>query len=175
MKGNYESQTTAEVKSYINYEKDFEDPGQFTEEDVDNEICLMTMLWPGKYDGKQWIEQSDTDNESYMIYLYYYNKNNVNVGFDASYGQVEGLQKSFDFVKTAAKKFFLINVDFSRKELGRDFPKEKTTWEEIEKLIAKIKSASRDVRTGNSWSKKMTLAEAKKLFDYLKIGVDFPH
>lgn len=190
MKNNYLSKKTPQVKPYIQYEKDFDNSGQFEElEDMKAGIILMTDIWPGKYDGENWIYQPNSDDESYAINIYYLNKNQIEIIFDASYGNDYTLKKSFDFIKSAAEKFYLVNDYFSDKDFSKNIrnaklkkPDEDTPFDELEKLITALSKyfawrlrEEVDIRDGNSWNKTMTLTEAKELFNYLKIGVDFPH
>ncbi len=177
MKDNrsYKSRKTAQVESVTAYEKDFKSPGQFVEEDAEDEICLMVEMWPGMYDGKRWIDQGATDNEAFAVCIYYKNQKQIDVSFSAECGKGAHLKQSFDFVREAAQKFFLLN-QFILKEQKEELKwiHEEPTWEDVESVISEHTRTSVDLRDGNSWSKTMTLVEAKELFEYLGIGIDFP-
>lgn len=176
-KNSYTSRITSNVKSYITYEKDFTNPGQFIEEEDSLEISLMTEIFPGWFDGKKWVTKSD---DSYHIYLYYQNKNHVNIYFAASLQSTENVKGAWVLVKEAAKKFFLVNDFFSLEHYNRKYrlgsPNPDASWEEVEFLIGKYFNhlEEKDIREGNSWSKTMTVDEARELFKYLKIEIDFP-
>jgi len=135
------------VEPKICYKKDFSKPGDFAEEHASNEINLLGQIWPGKYNGENWQPTNSTEGESYAIFLYYFNKNKGLIIFDASYG-TKDMEKSFEFVKSAADKFSLEN-------------------EKSDDLF-------RDIRNGNSWRKTTSLKEIKKLLNYLKLEIKFP-
>jgi hypothetical protein len=172
---DYLTDANASIKPYLGFDKDFRNPGDFQKTDADNEICLLATIWPGMYNGNKWLHQTKSDNDSYMIAICYRNKNHVQVIFDASYDTGENMRKSFNFVKKAAKKFFLKNLLIDKGDYPRGWISKSPEWKDIEEYLAKVKNLSDDLRTGNSWDKLMTVAEAKELFEYLKIKVVFPY
>jgi hypothetical protein len=198
---NYVDDTTSSVRPYRQFEQDFTSPGAFIEE-TDYEpttvIRLVHNLYPGKFNGRKWENQIDSDDDSYCIQLVYRNRNQIEVNFDADYGS-RGMKTSFAFVESAAKLFYLKNevfeqsttlsiwvdektkIDWFLNEISLPSSKKQMTWVIYKRLIAQQLQRAKqdsfrngDLRYGHSWSKTMTVKEAKKLFTYLKIKVQFP-
>lgn len=164
---SYNSKKAAGVKRYKNYEKDFTKKGDFDFETSENEICLMLQTWPGWYDGLKWVSTGSTDEDRYMIYIYYYSKYQLRIVIDAQGVDLDAdTKRSYDFVKKAAKKFFLVNTYFKTQPIKKDL-----SWQYIDEVITELYEDTNDV---HSWQKIMTLAQAKKLFQYLKIEIEFP-
>ncbi len=183
MRDSYHTIETGDVQPFRAYKNDFFKSGDFVEEEVEEDgeqiIHLHATLWTGAYNGELWEESVSTDYDSYFIMVYYSNRDHVRVIFDASYGQKEELKKSFEFVKTAAEKFFMVNqyVLYENPSTNRKTERRydhELTWQEVEKLIADSTRCSTDIRDGQSWEKIMTVDEAKKLFAFLKINIKFP-
>ncbi len=171
----YKKEITSNVKPYRGYEKDFTSRGAFFEEEDSKEILFILNVWPGMYDGEKWNTADDTDDESYAIHLIYRNQDHINIIFSSAYGTGSHLKNSFDFVKQAAEKFHLLN-ELVEKKYSEGFfewydKEDRPNWEEVQELY---NSKPVDSRDGKTWEKTMTVSEAKELFDYLKIKVEFP-
>lgn len=179
----YTTLQTEDVLPFQAYTHDFLTSGEFSEEEVEEGgkqvIYLQAILWPGKYNGESWKESTGTEGDSYAIFLYYYNRHNVEIIFDASYGDGEDLIPSFDFVRSAAKKFFLVNEyvmykDPSASEKQAGYLDSGLSWEDVEKLIGEKARNQHDLRSGNSWYKVMPIDKARELINYLGLRVNFP-
>ena len=104
---SYALDETPNVQPHMKYVINFKNPGQFEIEEADNRINIMCDIWPGTFDGEKWNEKTDTEGQTCAIFVYYHNKGNILVMIDASYGYSEEVEKSFEFIREAAKKFFL--------------------------------------------------------------------
>lgn len=202
MKESYLNVKTDLVGSFDAYEKDFTNFGDF-EKIVDSDddflgkadgkdkVTLRSFLSPGQYNGETWVICEQVSLSSYLIELRYINQDYVKIKFLAN-GIWESCSKSFELLKSAAKKFFLLSefvleqkkhnlfsmdepfeplTDIPGKKKGHHLfpPGVEPSWEKIEEFIASISSQKE-----RSWRKTMTVIEARELFEFLKIKIEFP-
>lgn len=179
---DYLKEANDNVEPLRTYKIDFSDPGEFTEGDEwDNEIDLECSKWPGMLVDGKWVCTWDSDDDSYAIHLFYRNKNNIRIMLDASYGWGKHLKPSFDFVTDIAQKYHLMNsnIKYTRHEKNR-FPGDldNPTFDGIKEMIKfyeeKEPNKEYKYREAKSREKTMTLEDAIKLMDDLKINVKFP-
>ncbi|MGB0925292.1 MAG: hypothetical protein ACPGTS_01125, partial [Minisyncoccia bacterium] len=109
---NFQEKTDG-VKPYIAYEKDFEKTNDFYEESLENQICMNYDFFPGIYNGEKWIKGDSSETESYYVEFCYRNQNMVEIFFGAN-DHGKKFEKSFALLRSAAKKFYLNNVDLER-------------------------------------------------------------
>lgn len=197
--GSYLSIRTNDVGIRIDYKKDFTNSGDFFgfeaaspsfmgRSDRKDKIYLVCFLSPGQYDGEAWIHCEDNNLSAYLIELRYISKNYIKVKFIAN-GIWEVCGKSFELLQSAAEKFYLMSeivfkerkhnlfvtdkpmTDGPAKEKVHPFfpPDVEPSWKIIELFIDSISSQKE-----RSWRKIMTVAEAKELFEFLKIKIEFP-
>ncbi len=178
MNNSYSSDETKDTNPCKMFENDFSrTPGQFTEEESGGEINLMCSIFPGQYNGERWSGEKGSDDDAYQIHIYYHSKKRVYVILDATHNftKKEDKLKSFEVVKKAAKKFFLKNHLLKSEPLASKWALEKPTWKDIEQAIIDCAINNSDSQhLSLSWSKVMTMDEAKDLFDYLRIPINFP-
>jgi hypothetical protein len=136
----------------------------------DTKTVLNCSLYPGYWTGNCWQKASDSDNETYLIEIFYYNQNYVTIFFEAHYGLSKKCIRGWKLVERIAKKWYFFNE--SVKKRGRSFFF-KGSWEEIQKAREEI-SPSNDIRDPHSWSKTVTLTDAIRIFDELKLEVNWP-
>lgn len=181
---DYIKETNDNVEPLRTYTVDFSDSGDFAEGDeVDNEIDLECNKWPGMLVDGKWVESSNSDDESYSVFLVYHNRNNIEIILDASYGWWKHLKSGFDFVTDVAQKHYLVNstMAYYRNKHDNDrYPGnlDNPTFDEIKEMIRyyedKEPKEEYKYREAKSRRKTMTLEDAKKLMDDLKIDVKFP-
>ncbi len=167
---SYTSSSTGNVKPYRTYEKDFNNPGDFKEVIRFNKINFQVSLYSGKLQGGKWIHINVTDG--YQITVRYHNRNHIEVNLDAYSVADEKMKETIDFIKNAAKIFYLVN-NYVKNDSSLIL-KAHLKWETIEKVIQKTEPGTTTRREALSWSKIMDIVEAKSLLDHLKITVAFP-
>ncbi len=171
---SYTSTQTGKVQPWRAYEIDYKfNTGDFFEKkSIQNKLDLLYRIHVTRWVNNEGWNYSKHSG-AYEINALYRNKNNVEVSFVA-YSATEPVnQTSFLFMNKVAKKFYLNN------KLGKSkLPlKPHLEWSVVEELISNTSENTSvgGLRDAFSWSKTMTVREAKELFGYLGINIIFPH
>ncbi len=188
MQNSYSDFRSNNLRDFRAYEIDFTNRGDFFEEASDADTCLCVSFYPGMRIDDKWMNTGNSDDDSYLFYLEYKNQEHIEVSLMSlhSASPNDKFEESYNFVKGAAERFFLVNNIIDKvSECGDlDIVKKWSlasikppTWEDVEELLdyykdyGWVKGEAKDL---NTWRKSMTVDEAKELFLFLEVAVNFP-